>query len=50
MEYKNIKFLTETFSETTNFNQDISKWDVSNVIDMTQMFAGAKKFSQNLNT
>ncbi|WFQ90767.1 BspA family leucine-rich repeat surface protein [Mycoplasma feriruminatoris] len=47
---KNIKFLTETFSETTNFNQDISKWDVSNVIDMTQMFAGAKKFSQNLNT
>ncbi|WP_434336202.1 BspA family leucine-rich repeat surface protein [Mycoplasma capricolum] len=46
----NIKYLTETFSDTTTFNQDISNWDVSNVIDMTKMFAGAKKFNQNLNS
>ncbi|WP_434325064.1 BspA family leucine-rich repeat surface protein [Mycoplasma capricolum] len=46
----NIKYLTETFSDTTNFNQDISSWNVSNVIDMAQMFAGANKFNQNLNS
>ncbi|KEZ18218.1 BspA family leucine-rich repeat surface protein [Mycoplasma capricolum] len=46
----NVKYLTETFSDTTTFNQDISNWDVSNVIDMTKMFAGAKKFNQNLNS
>ncbi|WBX36365.1 BspA family leucine-rich repeat surface protein [Mycoplasma capricolum] len=46
----NVKYLTETFSDTTTFDQDISNWDVSNVIDMTKMFAGAKKFNQNLNS
>ncbi|WFQ92415.1 BspA family leucine-rich repeat surface protein [Mycoplasma feriruminatoris] len=46
---KNIKYMTETFSETVYFNQNLNSWNVSNVIDMTQMFAGAKKFNQNLN-
>ncbi|WP_434323679.1 BspA family leucine-rich repeat surface protein [Mycoplasma capricolum subsp. capricolum] len=47
---ENIKFFTETFSDTENFDQDISSWNVSNGIDMTKMFAGAKKFNQNLNS
>ena len=33
---------------TTEFNDDISAWDVSNVTDMSSMFEGAKKFNQNL--
>ena len=32
----------------SKFNQDISKWDVSNVRDMSSMFEYAKKFKQNL--
>ena len=31
-----------------DFNQDISKWNVSNVIDMRFMFANYKKFNQNI--
>ncbi|EXU60641.1 BspA family leucine-rich repeat surface protein [Mycoplasma mycoides] len=47
---RNIKYMTETFSETSSFNQDLNSWDVSGVIDMTNMFAGAKKFNQSLNS
>jgi len=43
-----------SYSETTseqknniiNFNQDISGWDVSHVVDMSNMFNGAEKFNQ----
>ena len=31
-----------------NFNEDISNWDVSNVIDMAGMFEGASKFNHPL--
>ena len=31
-----------------DFNQDISIWNVSNVIDMSYMFFGCKAFNQNI--
>jgi len=31
-----------------NFNQDISKWDVSNVTNMREMFYNASSFSQDI--
>ncbi|WP_434335156.1 BspA family leucine-rich repeat surface protein [Mycoplasma capricolum subsp. capricolum] len=46
---KNIKYLTETFSDTKEFNQDINFWNVSSVIDMSKMFAGASSFNKDLN-
>ena len=30
------------------FNQDISNWDTSNVIDMARMFYGSPSFNQDL--
>ncbi|WP_434333451.1 BspA family leucine-rich repeat surface protein [Mycoplasma capricolum subsp. capricolum] len=47
---KNIKYLTETFSDTKEFNQDINFWNVSSVIDMSKMFAGASSFNKDLNS
>ncbi|MBQ8037171.1 MAG: DUF285 domain-containing protein [Proteobacteria bacterium] len=38
-----------TFQGATNFNQDISFWDTSNVTDMSNMFVGAHAFNQPLN-
>ena len=32
------------------FNGDISKWDVSNVEDMSYMFYGCEKFNQNISS
>ena len=32
------------------FNQDISSWDVSNVVDMNGMFGYAESFNQDLNS
>jgi len=32
----------------TNFNQDISMWNVSNVTNMQQMFYGTTNFNQNI--
>tara|TARA_B100000925_G_scaffold79388_1_gene56267 strand:- start:462 stop:1310 length:849 start_codon:yes stop_codon:yes gene_type:complete len=32
----------------TNFNQDISSWDTSNVINMTGLFGQASKFNQDI--
>ena len=36
------------FSYTLKFNQDLSKWDVSRVINMNGMFAQALRFNQDL--
>ena len=36
------------FFGAKNFNQDISKWDVSNVLSMESMFRGALFFDQDL--
>jgi len=36
------------FNTATNFNQDISSWDVSNLTEMDRMFSGASAFNQDL--
>ena len=36
------------FTGAGAFNQDISKWDVSNVTDMKEMFALTVMFNQDL--
>ena len=36
------------FRQATNFNQDISSWDVSSVQDMNQMFYQASNFNQDI--
>ena len=36
-------------NKTTDFNQNINSWDVSNVINMENLFAGATSFNQPLN-
>lgn len=41
--------LLGVFEGATNFNGDISNWDVSNVRSMKGMFMGAKSFNQPLN-
>jgi surface protein len=33
-----------------NFNQNISNWDTTSVINMSNMFRGARRFNQNINT
>lgn len=63
IDVSNCKFFTGLFSPNygaytrlmkefkkslKNFNGDISKWDVSNVVDMSNMFAGCKKFNGDL--
>ena len=45
----NIIYIEDLFSNATNFNQDISMWDVSNVTNMSYMFSGASAFNQDLN-
>ena len=34
--------------EETDFNGDISKWDVSNITNMNRMFWGCNKFNQDI--
>ena len=36
------------FQGATNFNQDISSWDVSNVTGMYRMFKEATNFNQDI--
>ncbi len=38
------------FYGTTDKNQDISDWNTSNVTNMREMFHGAEKFNQSINT
>jgi surface protein len=37
--------LSQSFYQCTNFNEDLSKWDVSNVTNMDSMFENATKFN-----
>ncbi len=43
-----ITDMSRLFFTNTTFNQDISNWDVSNVIDMSYMFSRST-FNQNIN-
>jgi surface protein len=36
------------FKNASNFNQDITGWDVSGVTNMPEMFSGATNMSQNI--
>ena len=40
--------MNHMFSSATEFNQDISNWNTSNVIDMSDMFAKANNFNQDI--
>jgi len=42
--------MEQMFFESTNFNTDISAWDVSNVENMNQMFYQADSFNQNISS
>ena len=38
----------EVFRESPRFNQDLSKWDTSNITNMHAMFYKATDFDQNI--
>jgi surface protein len=42
----NIRLISVTL--LTAFNEDISKWDVSNVTDMRHMFDNAESFNEDI--
>jgi Mycoplasma protein of unknown function, DUF285 len=46
--FPEVTDLTELFSDTPEFNEDISCWDVSGVNDMDAMFFGACDFNQDI--
>ncbi|WP_422107519.1 BspA family leucine-rich repeat surface protein [Winogradskyella sp.] len=46
----NVSGARRMFRGATNFNSDISHWDVSSITDMSSMFAYASTFNQPLNS
>ncbi|ATZ16808.1 hypothetical protein ELUMI_v1c00800 [Williamsoniiplasma luminosum] len=46
----NIESLERLFEGATKFNQDISKWETQNIVNMASMFRYADAFNQNLKT
>lgn len=44
----NVTNMSQMFSGATNFNSDISDWDVSNITDMSFMFSGASSFNKDI--
>ena len=48
LDTSNVVNMRAMFADT-NFNQDISSWNTSNVTDMSWLFAGAWSFNKPLN-
>jgi surface protein len=40
-----VESMRYMFGDATSFNGDLSRWDVSNVTDMSDMFAGATSYN-----
>ena len=45
-----VKDLSGLFYGATNYNEDISGWDMSNVTDVNEMFRSAKGFNQDISS
>ena len=45
---KNLIYINGIFEKCINFNSDISKWDVSDIKDMSFMFSDCKKFNSDI--
>lgn len=47
---REVKDMENVFRNASNFNEDLSAWDVSQVTIMIDMFNGANSFNQSLNS
>ncbi|WP_338975923.1 BspA family leucine-rich repeat surface protein [Spiroplasma endosymbiont of Monopis laevigella] len=43
-----ITSLSNMFADNLTFDQNISSWNISNIVDMSYMFYDAKKFNQDI--